>query len=116
MASTWVDHLGLSQLSAQSWRIGIYGYKLLGSIYDLVPEEKLYDDAGELVIPKEWDGHKVRGLADGEYLESEELETGDYVDFSSGQIESARAFCVDRGWDTVPGFELAWLRVLSQGK
>ena len=45
MVSCWTNHLGFSQISEDLWRIGTYGYNWLGSIYDLVPEDQLYDEA-----------------------------------------------------------------------
>ena len=116
MVSTWTNHLGLSKISEKTWRIGTYGYNWLGSIYDLVPEDQLYDEAGELVIPDEWEGHKVLGLADGEYLETDELVSSDYVDFTQSQIKIARAFCSESGWSDLADFDRGFLRVVSEVK
>jgi hypothetical protein len=66
MVSSWTEHLGFSKVAEKTWRIGTYGYNWLGSIYDLIPEEQFYDDAGDLLIPDEWEGCKIRGLADCE--------------------------------------------------
>jgi hypothetical protein len=114
MVSCWTNHLGFSQISEDLWRIGTYGYNWLGSIYDLVPDDQLYDEAGELIVPEQWDGHKIIGLADGEYLETDELVSSDYVDFSAANIDTARAFCVERGWSDVAEFDRAFLRVISE--
>ena len=116
MVSCWTNHLGFSQISEDLWRIGTYGYNWLGSIYDLVPEDQLYDEAGELIVPERWDGHKIIGLADGEYLETDELVSSDYVDFSAANIEIANLFCDERGWSDVAEFERAFLRVISEVK
>ena len=116
MVSSWTNYLGLSKISEKTWRIGTYGYNWLGSIYDLVPEDQLYDEAGALVIPDEWGGHKVLGLADGEYLETDELVSSDYVDFTQSQIKIARAFCSESGWSDLAEFDRGFLRVVSEVK
>ena len=116
MVSTWTNHLGLSKISEKIWRIGTYGYNWLGSIYDLVPEAQLYDDAGELIIPNEVNGQKIIGIADGEYLETDELVSSDYVDFTPSQIEIARVFCSERGWSDLADFDRGFLRVVSDVK
>lgn len=113
MVSCWTNHLGFSQISEDLWRIGTYGYNWLGSIYDLVSEDQLYDEAGELIVPERWDGHKIIGLADGEYLETDELVSSDFVDFRPEEIDTARAFCVERGWSDVGEFDRAFLRIIS---
>jgi len=116
MWSSWANYLGLSKISEKIWRIGTYGYNWLGSIYDLVPEDQLYDEDGELVIPDEWDGHKVLGLAECEYLETDELVSSDYVDFTQSQIKIARAFCSERGWSDLADFDRVFIRVVSEVK
>jgi hypothetical protein len=116
MVSSWTNHLALETLPTNTWRLGTYGYNWLGSIYDLIPEEQLYDDAGEMIIPDEWEGQKIRGLADGEFLETDELVTADYVEFSADCIHIARDFCNDRGWCEIPDFELAWALILNSIK
>ena len=113
MASSWDEHLGYCQVSEKKWRIGTYGYEWIGSIYELVPEEELYDDDGELVVPEEYQGRKIIGLADGEYLQAEDLVSEDYIDFTPLQIRRARAYCLEQGWDKVEGFDQAWLRFVS---
>jgi len=113
MVSSWTNHLGLSKISEKTWRIGTYGYNWLGSIYELVPEDQLYDDSGEMIIPNEWNGHKILGLADGEYLETDELVSWDYVDFNPSEIETARSFCKGSGWSDLVDFDRAFLRVVS---
>lgn len=116
MVSCWTNHLGFSKISEDLWRIGTYGYNWLGSIYDLVPEDQLYDEAGDLIVPEQWEGHKIIGLADGEYLETDELVSSDYVDFSPAEIETARDFCDERGWSDVEEFDRAFMRIISEVK
>jgi hypothetical protein len=116
MVSTWEEHLGLLQMSNKLWRIGTFVYQWIGSIYDLIPESQLYSDDGELIVPEEWDGKKIIGLADGEYLQTNELDTADYVEFAPKSMKSALEFCKSRGWAAHPNFELAWLQIEASVK
>lgn len=116
MVSTWTNHLGLERLAEGRWRVGTYGYELIGSFYDLVPEEQWYTEDGELAIPDFWEGHRIIGLADGEYLETDELVTADYADFMADQLEIASEFCESRGWADRENFESAWAKLLSSVK
>ncbi len=111
MVSTWDEHLGLVQVSDKIWRIGTYGYEWIGSIYELIPESERYTDDGELVVPEIWGGKKIIGLADGEYLQTDELVTSDDLEFAPATIKKAREFCQSRGWADHPNFALAWLHV-----
>jgi hypothetical protein len=70
---------------------------------------QLYDEEGELRVPKEWEGQKIRGLGDGEYLETEELlcrEEG--VEFDASSLHLALAYCEENEWDKYEGFQKAW--------
>ena len=109
MASTWSEMLGIEQLENGKWRIGIYCHNWLGSISDLIPEDQLYDEDGELRVPTEWNGKKILGLADGEYLETEEIVSRDNgVEFDVSSLQLALAYCRERKWDKVTAFERAW--------
>jgi hypothetical protein len=44
MASTWNELLGIQHLGNGKWSIGSYKHHWLDSIYDLVPEDQLYDE------------------------------------------------------------------------
>jgi hypothetical protein len=116
MASSWTNHLALEKLPGNTWRLGTYGYNWIGSIHDLIPEEDRYDEDGELLVPEYWEGQKIRGLADGEFLETDELVTADYVEFSTDFIHVGRDFCIDRSWSDIPNFELAWTQILNSIK
>ena len=59
MASTWNELLCLNKIGNGKWSIGVHSYDILGSIYDLVPEDKLYDEDGELIVPDEWESKKA---------------------------------------------------------
>lgn len=116
IASSWDEHLGLVQNSEKLWRIGTFGYQWLGSIYELVPESQRYTENGELLVPESWDGEKVIGLADGEYLQTDELVTSDDLEFTATTLKTAREFCKSRDWTDHPMFELAWLHIETSVK
>ncbi len=116
MVSTWDEQLGLVQESDKRWRLGTFGYQWLGSIHELVPESQRYTEDGELVVPETWDGKKIVGLADGEYLQTDELVTSDDLEFTAATLKTAREFCKSRGWTDHPKFELAWLHIEASVK
>jgi hypothetical protein len=106
MASTWTEHLCVSCLDGK-WLIGEYGYNWAASIDD-IPEEERYTEDGELKIPEEWDGHKVLGIADGEYIETDELvERGNDIEFTENELKKAIDFAVNYGWNDYPNFDKA---------
>ena len=106
MASTWTEHLCVSCLDGK-WLIGEYGYNWAASIDD-IPEEERYTEDGELKIPEEWDGHKVLGIADGEYIETGELvERGNDIEFTENELQKAIDFAVNYGWNDYPNFDKA---------
>ena len=106
MASTWTEHLCVSCIEGK-WLIGEYGYNWAASIDD-IPEEERYTEDGELKIPEEWDGHKVLGIADGEYIETEELvERGNDIEFTEDDLNKAIEFAVNYGWNDYPNFDKA---------
>ena len=107
MVSTWKDYLGLSKVSGKTWRIGTYKHKWV---------QANHDEEGEIIVPDEFEGHKILGIADGEYLETDELLTSDYVDFSASQIQKAKTFCSASGWSDLADFERAFLRAVSELK
>jgi len=111
MVSNWGEHLGLVHISDTVWKLGTFGYEIVGSIYDLVPEDQRYDDDGEFVIPESWEGKRIIGLEDGEYLQTDELVAANDIEFTASQLKMAREFCATQGWTVHPRFELAWLRI-----
>lgn len=113
MASTWTELLCVER-EQDEWKIGEYAYQWAGSIYDLIPEDKRYDEDDELVIPEFWEGVRVRGVADGEYIETEEIVVrGELFSFSKDQIEDAIAFVKAYGWDRLPDFEQAMGKLVT---
>jgi hypothetical protein len=106
MASTWTEHLCVSCIEGK-WLIGEYGYNWAATIDD-IPEEERYTEDGELKIPDEWDGHKVLGIADGEYIETDELvERGNDIEFTENELKKAIDFAVNYGWNDYPNFDKA---------
>ena len=50
-------------------------------------------DVGDLKIPAEWEGQKIIGLGDGEYLETDELvPQEDEVHFDASSLELALGY------------------------
>jgi hypothetical protein len=112
MVSVWDEYLGLVRVAGVYWRLSLCRYDTVGSIYDLVPEDQLFDDDGELIVPEFWDGKKIISLEDGEYLLVDELVEGDeYVEFSASSIDLAREFCEAGDWTEQAGFGPAWARI-----
>ncbi len=107
MASTWETHLGLTEVSEGKWSIGTY-------CYNWIPGS--FDEEGEIIIPDELDGHRVRGVADGEYIETDELINRGHTLFNSKTLKAAKDFCEAHGWSKVTGFDRAFLRVVSAVK
>jgi len=110
MASTWTEHLCIS-FAKGKWLIGDYNYNWAASINDIAAEDR-YTDSGELKIPDEWDGHKVLGIADGEFIETDELiERGNFLEFDNSELDKAIAFAVEFGWSVYPSFEDAMTKL-----
>jgi len=102
--STWTEHLCVSRVG-NSWFLGEYGYNWAASIYD-IPEEDRYAEDGEFNVPDEWEGHKVLGIADGEYIETDELVArGNYIEFETGAVEKAIEFAIEFEWREHQGFD-----------
>ena len=63
-------------------------------------------------IPDEWNGHKVLGIADGEYIETDELVgNGNEIDFETKTIADAIAFASEFKWNTHPNFDEAMKQI-----
>ena len=97
MSSSWTEHLCISR-AGNKWTLGEYGYNWAASI-DEIPEDERYNEEGDINVPDEWDGHKVLGIADGEYIETDELvSNGNEIDFDSDAIDLAIEFAIDFDW------------------
>jgi len=109
MASTWEEHFGFEKIDENTFRIGTFGYNWLS--LEVIPEDERYDENDEIIIPEEIDGHKINGLVDGEFLETDELITRDDLKFTSEEIKKGLNFCVSHGWEKHPNFDYAWLQI-----
>ena len=104
MASTWTEILALQKQIDGSWKLHQGRLEILGSIYDL-EEDKIYDEEGNLVIPKSYCGQRIVGLADGEYLVTNKFES----EFESNlflpkEFGIYRPFLVEHEWMEVAIF------------
>ena len=106
ISSSWNEHLCISRVG-NKWTLGEYGYNWAASI-DEIPEDERYNEEGDINVPDEWDGHKVLGIADGEYIETDELVgNGNEIDFESSAIKDAITFAIEFNWDVHPKFDEA---------
>ena len=116
MVSSWNEMLCLERLHEGKWTLGVYGYNWLGSIRDLIPEDECYDEDGNFKVPDEYEGHRILGLADGEYLETDELvkdPNAENITFDKASLASAREYAAQNQWDRAPGFEAAWKELIE---
>ena len=105
-SSSWNEHLCISRVG-NKWTLGEYGYNWAASINE-IPEDERYTEEGDINIPDEWNGHKVLGISDGEYIETDELiGNGNEIDFESSAIKDAIAFAIEFNWDAHPQFDEA---------
>ena len=111
MASTWEEHLGFEAIDENTFRIGTFGYNWLS--LEVIPEDQRYDENDEIIIPEEIDGHKINGLVDGEFLETDELIARDELKFTNEEIKKGLNFCESHGWEKHPNFDSAWLQIES---
>ena len=88
MVSTWEEHLGFEVIDENTFRIGTFGYNWLS--LEVIPEDQRYDENDEIIIPEEIDGHKINGLVDGEFFETDELITRDDLKFTNEEIKTER--------------------------
>jgi hypothetical protein len=98
MSSTWTKILALEKQTDGNWQLHQGRLETLGSIYDLDPI-KIYDEDGNLVIPKTYKGQRIVGLADGEYLLTNNFE----IEISSERFlardhKKYRPFLVENNW------------------
>ena len=111
MVSTWEEHLGFEVIDENIFRIGTFGYNWLS--LEVIPEDQRYDENDEIIIPEEIDGHKINGLVDGEFLETDELITRDELKFTNEEIKKGLNFCESHGWDKHQNFDYAWSEIES---
>jgi hypothetical protein len=116
MVSSWTELLGIERVGRGKWLLAVYGYEYLGSIYDLIPEDQRYDEDGGFKVPDEYQGRRIRGLADGEYLETDKLIRSDdeeAVTFDKSSVALARQYVALYQWEKQPGFEAAWKTLME---
>jgi hypothetical protein len=116
MVSCWNEMLCIKPEVKGKWSIGLYMYNIVASIYDVVAEDQLYDEDGEMNIPAEYNGEQIRGLTDNEYLETNELvhePNDERVTFDASTLDLAHAYALNNGWDKEEGFEAAWEKLLK---
>ena len=115
MSSSWEEHLCISR-DGMLWTLGEYGYNWAASI-DEIPEDERYTEDGDINVPDEWKGHKVLGIADGEYIETDELvENGNSVQFDFASLSKAINFAKEFEWDQLPDYRSAMQRIESMVK
>jgi hypothetical protein len=103
MSSSWVEHLFISRVG-NKWSLGECRYNWAASI-DEIPEDERYNDDGGINVPEEWNGHNVLGIANGEYIETDELvSNGNEIDFEPDAIDEAIEFAIDLEWHKVKDF------------
>jgi TPR repeat protein len=113
MVSTWTELLCLEEQDDGSLLLGISGPELLGSIYELIPHEEVFDNGGELRVPETCYGKKVR-LDDNEFLVTSELvPCFNSVEVTKEGLETVSAYCNEHGWDAEPDFKRAWTEIVS---
>lgn len=104
MASAWTEILALQKQIDGRWKLHQGRLEILGSIYDL-EEDKIYDEEGNLVIPKSYCGQRIVGLADGEYLVTNKFESEfESNPFLPKEFGIYRPFLVEHEWMEVAIF------------
>ena len=112
MLLNWDEMLCLTKRATGKWYVGIYGYKSLGNIYDLIPEDQqVYDEDGRIVPPKELNGRPVFDVKDEFVLTDELVERKEGVVFDVATLEIARDYIREHGWDKYDEFRTAWDRL-----
>lgn len=113
MSSTWSEYLCIERLDSEKFAISTCTYQVLGSVYELIPEDTLFDANGDMVIPNELNGQAV-WLDDNEYLMGgplTEVPSCDPVQFSPDDLERALEFCRQTEWTNERHFMRVWRQV-----
>lgn len=99
MASCWEEHLCIESTDDGFYRISQCQYEILGSIYDFVSYNELFDENGEMVVPEQINGVPVFGLADGEYVQTDNLEEESLSEpFNHESLTLAETFISNLWW------------------
>lgn len=99
MSSTWTKILALEHVDGFNFRLHQGQLETIGSIYEL-PEGKLRHDVdGNEICPRSYDGERVVGLADGEFMQINKFYAEESSGpFSSMDISNGQTFLQDNGW------------------
>ena len=104
MDSTWTEILALEKLNDENWQLHQGRLETIGSIYDL-DEDKIYDADGNLVLPKSYGGHRIVGLADGEFLLTNNFQSEiSSQHFIAGDHKIYRPFLIEHDWMEISVF------------
>lgn len=106
LVSAWQERLGLKPLNANLWMLGTYKFRWVG--LDSLPDICWDETTGVVLLPEFFNGKRVRGLVDGEFVEIDDVYCSDSCDFECHDLDSAMAFCESRGWCTHPMFGSCW--------
>jgi|688.fasta_scaffold546969_1 hypothetical protein len=104
MTSTWTEILALEKLNDENWQLHQGRLETIGSIYDLY-EDKIYDKDGNFVLPKSYKGHRIVGLADGEFLLTNKFQSEiSSKHFLAGDHKTYRPFLLEHDWMDISVF------------
>lgn len=110
MVSSWTVYLCLEQCGGEVV-LSNRQYEALAESHEYEVETETGDVDYEL--PEFIDGKKVIGM-DDDMIVGGDLDyyaEEDVVRLTSGEIERARAWLVEHGWDRQPGFEESWTKI-----
>jgi hypothetical protein len=113
MVSTWNEYLCIERLRSSKFSLSTCVHEMLGPVHDFIPEDELYDEEGEMVIPETIDGKSV-WLEDGEFLMTDTLieDPGcGPVEFGATDIDAALNFCKEAEWSKQAHFLRVWRRI-----
>jgi len=113
MVSTWNEYLCIERAGPGRFSLSICGHEVLGSVHDLIPEDDLFDQDGEMVIPEFLNGQAV-ALENGEYLVGDTLvETAGSgpIQFGVSDLDVGLDFCRESEWAQERHFMRVWRRI-----
>ncbi len=115
--STWQEFLTVERLPDGVWQVATCAHNWLS--LEAIPEEHRYDENDEPIVPETVDGHRVLGIVDGEFLETDELVVrGATAHFLPGEWNTPAQYCLDALWTDEADFGKAWLllkQLVKQG-
>lgn len=115
MSSSWNEHLCIEAVSGKKFQLSTCTREWIGPIHALKGNSKLFDKDGNLAVPEFWGKKRIVGIADMEYLETENLMVNDdselSLPFNADNINDAREFCEEQAWVSEYGFNDAWMKI-----